>query len=274
MRIALEVWSSDFDQVLATCHRAEELGLDGFYYGESPHDLNLECWATLAALAQATTSIRLGPVVTNVLPSYRSTTLLIRQAAAVAAISGGRLDLRTGVGAAARYGRDWWEPQGVDYPGYDRRLADLEAMIGALDAAHPDIPTTIAATGQRAMNLAATRADGWETSFCTPAEYADRNRVFSDLARDRTVVRSLEIDGFLATTSPGRGRLLDRVQAERGGEDLAAVLSRALVGTPEEAAVRMAELAAAGVDQLLVALHDPHDPDALQALARSRALLG
>ena len=124
------------------------------------------------------------------------------------------------------------------------------------------------------MNLAATRADGWETSFCTPAEYADRNRVFSDLARDRTVVRSLEIDGFLATTSPGRGRLLDRVQAERGGEDLAAVLSRALVGTPEEAAVRMAELAAAGVDQLLVALHDPHDPDALQALARSRALLG
>lgn len=281
MKIALEVWSSSYEQTEETCLLAEEIGFDAFYYGESPHDLNLDCWATLAALARTTERIRLGPVIANILPTYRSTTLLARQAMTVDAISGGRIDLRTGVGADSGPARRWWEPFGVDYPPYDERLSDLERALAVLpqlcagkpiDAPAVDIelalPLTLAATGERAMRLAAHGADVWETSFCTPDEFAERNRRFSQLAGAREIYRSLEIDGFVAPTEAGLSDLLERVRGERGGEeDLDPVFDRALLGTPDAIAVRLGELVEAGVDQVVVALHDPHDRDALQALA-------
>lgn len=291
----MEVWSSDLAQVEATCRHAERLGFDALYYGESPHDLNLDCWTTLAALAQATQRIRLGPVITNLLPTYRSTILLARQAATVAAISGNRLDFRTGVGASVSFARAWWEPYGVHYPPYEQRLADLRSALRVLPelwaapaARHgargpaaaadggsgeaPTIPVTVAATGGRAMRLAATHAQVWETSFCTPSEFAERDARMRALVGDRDVARSLEIDGFLSLTDAGLRRLLDRVRTERGAdEDLDRVFDRALLGTPAQVRQRLVELADAGVDQLVVALHDPHDLDALNALARAAA---
>lgn len=272
--IALEVWGADPTQLLSTAARAEELGFAAFYYGESPPGgLDLECWTVLAALARTTSRIRLGPVIANALPSWRHPALLVHQAVTVAALSGGRLDLRTGAGAAARFGRAWWEPHGVRYAAYDERLADLVALLDALDAARPHpIPITIAATGHRALGLAAARADCWETSFATAAELAQRRQVTHRLAAGRSVLSSLEIDGFMASTPTGVDRLLGQVRADRADEDLEPVLARALVGTPADVAARIAELASAGADQLVVALHDPHDPDALEALATAASL--
>jgi alkanesulfonate monooxygenase SsuD/methylene tetrahydromethanopterin reductase-like flavin-dependent oxidoreductase (luciferase family) len=286
VKIALEVWSPSYDQVESTCRLAESLGLDGFYYGESPHDLNLDCWTTLAALARCTERIRLGPVITNILPTYRSTALLAKQVATVASMSEGRIDFRTGVGAATSFGRRWWEPFGVNYPGYDDRLSDLRMALPALRqtwtgeslppciAQRPTIPITIAAKGDRALGLAAAYADVWETSFCTPAEFSERDVRFAEMGGGRNILRSLEIDGFLSQTSGGLNHLLDRVRSERGPvEDLEPVLERALVGIPSDAVGRLRELKAAGVDQVVVALHDPHDPDAIAAIGETAAQL-
>ncbi len=273
--IALEVWGADADQLVATAVRAEELGFAAFYYGESPPGgINLECWTVLAALARATTRIRLGPVIANVLPTWRHPALLTHQAVTVARLSGGRLDLRTGAGAAAPFGRAWWGPHGVEYPAYDRRLADLAEFLDLFD--HPGtalpIPVTIAATGRRAMSLAAARANCWETSFATPGELADRRRHMASLASGRALACSLEVDGFVASTPASVDRLLARVRADRPDEDLDPVLTRALVGTPADAAIGIAQLAEAGADQLVVALHDPHDPEALESLATAAEL--
>ncbi len=301
--IALEVWGADADQLVATAIRAEELGFAAFYYGESPPGgLNLECWTVLAALARTTSQIRLGPVIANALPTWRHPALLAHQAHTVSALSGGRLDLRTGVGAAERFGRAWWGPHGVDYPGYDRRLDDLVVFLDTLDTldrsrarrpaavedeagnnhpgvrpdAQPDmappIPVTIAASGSRAMALAAARAHCWETSFAMPDELADRCRTMERLAAGRPISCSLEVDGFVAATPASVDRLLARVRSDRPDEDLDPVLGRALVGTPADTAVRIAQLAAAGADQLVIALHDPHDPEALEALASAARL--
>lgn len=275
LRVALEVWSSDFEQLSATCRRAEDLGFAGFYYGESPNDLNLECWTALGALAHSTSRIRLGPVIANILPTYRSTILLARQAAAVNVISGGRLDFRTGVGAAVRFARPWWEPTGIDYPDYAQRLADTRDALDTLpglwgsEASSP-IPITVAARAERSMALAASHAQVWETSFCTPTEFRDQAAIMDDLLGGRVMERSLEIDGFVARTDDEVTRLLDRVRAERGaGEDLEPVFERALVGTPSRATERLVALADAGVDQIVVALHEPHQPEALEALAEA-----
>ncbi len=274
MRMALEVWSSDYDEIEATCLAAEQLGFEAFYYGESPTDLNLECWSVLASLARATSTIRLGPVIANILPGYRSLHLLARQAAAVDAVAGGRLDFRTGVGAAARFGRAWWEPAGVPYPDYEQRLADTAAALEALPqlwGADRSIPITVAATGARALDLAATHGDIWETSFCTLPEFADRLADLTDRLDGRTITTALEIDGFVAGTDRAVRDLIDRVRSDRGTtEDLAPVLARALLGDPAAVADQLQALAEAGVDQLLVACHDPHDLDALEALAEAR----
>ncbi len=283
LRVALEVWSADFSQVLDTCLKAERSGFDAFYFGEAPTGLNLDCWTTLAALAQRTTRIRLGPVITNVLDTYRSPVLLGKQAATVAIISGGRLDFRTGVGAASAYGRRWWEPYGITYRGYDDRLAEVrrtlallrpfwsgepvefsqgEAVTIGFDT--PPIPVTIAATGPSGMHLAREVADTWETSFRTASEFAVQRQ---QLGSESSVTASLEIDAFVGTDGSAVDRVLRRVRAERGSEDLEAVFERALVGTPHVVADQLAALKAVGVQQVVVALHDPHDPDALEALA-------
>jgi alkanesulfonate monooxygenase SsuD/methylene tetrahydromethanopterin reductase-like flavin-dependent oxidoreductase (luciferase family) len=94
--------------------------------------------------------------------------------------------------------------------------------------------------------------------------------VLEGLVQERELVCSLEIDGFVASTGPGVDRLVRRVQQDRANhEDLAPVFERGLIGTPEDAAGRLVELVEAGVDQVVVALHDPHDRDALEALAEA-----
>jgi len=299
MRIALEVWTSNFSLARDTCLRAESLGFDGFYYGESPTGLNLDCWTTLAALARDTTTIRLGPVISNILPQYRSLLLLAKQAATVAIAADGRLDFRTGVGAATHHGRQWWRPYGIDYPNYENRLNTLTHSLPALRAlwagkstvvapsddqpvelgfSCPPIPITVAATGTRAMSVARRHAHWWETSFHTPTSLAIDVARFEAFASaswpEPGPACSLEIDGFVGTTDQRARAVITSARAEReaAGEDMDPVFSRGLVGPPAQVADQLQALADAGAEQLVVALHDPHDADALTALAQARTL--
>ena len=194
MRFAVEVWSDRWEAIERTARLVERLGYDALYYGESPTGLNLDCWSVLAALARSTRSLRLGPVITNLLPGYRSLALLAKQAATVAILAEGRLDFRTGAGAARRYAAAWWEPFGIDYPGYRERLELVDRAIPVLRALWagepvalaagaeqgsvtlgfrpPAIPITLAASGAAGIACAARHADVWEASYRTPAEFA------------------------------------------------------------------------------------------------------
>ncbi len=293
MRFALEVWSNDWERIEGTCRLAERLGYDAFYYGESPTGLNLECWAILSALARSTRRIRLGPVIANLLPSYRSLALLAREAATVAILSEGRLDFRTGAGAARRYADPWWRPFGVDYGDYPERLELLDRSIPALRSLWaggrarlaeggedgevelgfrpPAIPVTLAASGPSGIRCAARHADVWEASYRTPEEFAELSALFdaaSPPARG-PVVRALEIDVFVGRSREQAGAVLSAVREERGPEHAPRVIERSLHGTPDEVAAQLARVASAGVEQLLLAFHDPHDARALEAFAEA-----
>ncbi len=91
---------------------AEEAGWDGFFMWDlvTPDTYEppfADPWVVLAAIAQATTSIRLGPLVTP-LPRRRLGTLAL-QASTLQALSGGRLTLGLGTGVDWDYSR-WGEP--------------------------------------------------------------------------------------------------------------------------------------------------------------------
>jgi len=80
--------------------RAEAVGWDGVFLWDHLvyHELPIvDPWTTLAAMAQATKTIRLGPMVTPL--ARRRPWVVARQASTLSRISGGRLILGTGLGS-------------------------------------------------------------------------------------------------------------------------------------------------------------------------------
>lgn len=106
--------------------RAEELGFDSIWVYDHFHNVPrpaqeavFECWTTIAAISQRTSTIRLGQMVGC--NSYRNPGLLAKITSTVDVISGGRLDWGIGAG--------WYENE---YRGYGYEFAKPSDRIGML----------------------------------------------------------------------------------------------------------------------------------------------
>ncbi len=192
VRYCLEIWGTDYEKIKQTCMLAEELGYYGFYYGESLTEIDLDCWTVLSTLIPITNKIKLGPVITYILPDYRILALLVKQSITFQNVSKGRLEFRTGAGASLKYSLQWWYPYGIDYPDAIYRVALfnegvqlLSKLLGNHDLKYSQakstltnfdgqfyiirgasfvkpkirIPITIAAKKDRMMKIAANYAD-------------------------------------------------------------------------------------------------------------------
>lgn len=200
-----------WDEVVSRVRFAEELGFEGAWgfdhfqpmYGEGPGEC-FEGMTTLAALAGATSSIRLGLLVTGM--TYRHPSVFAAQAMTVDHASHGRLDLSFG---AAWHDKEHVE-LGIDFPtlserfdlledsleivtrlmtgevvSYEgRRVSIQDAFLRPAPVQQPHPPIWIGGSGpKRTLPLVARFADYWH-SWGTPGSLREANELLDSLAAD------------------------------------------------------------------------------------------
>ncbi|WP_409435719.1 LLM class F420-dependent oxidoreductase [Mycobacterium sp. SMC-14] len=224
----------------------------------------LEGWTTLTALAQATTRLRVGTLVTGI--HYRHPAVLANMAAALDIISGGRLELGIGAGwnevESGAYGIEL----GSIRERFDRFEEACQVLISLLstdtttfsgtyyqltDARNepkgpqrPHPPICIGGNGEkRTLKIAAKYAQHWNFVGGTPAEFARKRDVLAGHCAD--IGRAPE-----QITLSAHLRLEPDLDYGRVIEDAAA-------------------LGAEGLDLAIVYLPTPHDPAVLEPLAEA-----
>jgi alkanesulfonate monooxygenase SsuD/methylene tetrahydromethanopterin reductase-like flavin-dependent oxidoreductase (luciferase family) len=250
---------------------------DHFVNPYAPRGPWFDGWTTLAGLASATTSIRLGPLVSSI--TLRNPALLARMAMTVDHISGGRLELGIGPAGApldyAMLGLPVWSPRervdrldealqiivalleqgGAHHAG--RHYAIEEAVLAPRPVQRPRPPITVGALGPRAIDAAARYADAWNTY---------------GVGEGRSATGRLDHDQAMAATA-ARVSLLDAA-CERAGRDPATIRRSYLsfrgvsepLGTPADMSRFVHDLQALGFRD--VAVYWPHDRDGEADLER------
>lgn len=224
----------------------------------------LEGWTTLTALAQATTRLRLGTLVTGI--HYRHPAVLANMAAALDIISNGRLELGIGAGwneeESGAYGIelgsvkerfDRFEEacavltsllsqQTTNFDGTYYQLEDARNEPKGPQRPHP--PICIGGSGEkRTLRITARYAQHWNFVGGSAEEFARKRDVLAahcaDIGRDRNEIRLSA--HLLLGADRNYGQVLDNAAA----------------------------LAAEGLDLGIVYISPPHDPAVLEPLAEA-----
>jgi probable F420-dependent oxidoreductase len=283
-----------WSEIVSMARRAEDAGFDAIWVGE--HLLYRladgtsrgpwEAWSMLSALAAATTTIRLGPLVACT--AFHNPAVLAKQADTLDEISGGRFVLGLGAGwnetefrafgipfdhridrfeEAFTIIRGLLKEGAVDFEGRYYSARDCELRPRGPTPGGP--PLLIGSIGERMLRMTAPHVDAWN------AWYADTNNSPEGVAPLRERVDAAcravgrdpaEIErtvAVLVRLSGGRGR----VQG-----DASRPPPKALSGPPEAIAADLRRYAAEGISEVQLVL-DPITEAAIDELAPALELL-
>jgi len=170
--VQIQPHHQSIDAMRSGWERAEELGVDGLFNWDhlAPRfgDLDgavYECWTTLGAMAEATTSVQIGPAISAI--TLRNPSLLADMARTVDLLSEGRLILGLGAGGWERDLLDAGYPLGTARS----RLEELARAIPVIRQRwrdkHPapvrgSIPIMVGTNGEKiGLRIVAEHAEIW-----------------------------------------------------------------------------------------------------------------
>jgi F420-dependent oxidoreductase-like protein len=268
--------NTTWDDMLAVWRAADDIEVfesgwtfDHFYpiFSDSTGPC-MEGWITTTALAQATTRLRIGLLVTGI--HYRHPAVLANMASALDIISGGRLELGLGAG----WNEEESDAYGIELGGlterFDRFDEALECIVGLLTQENTDFvgeyftladarnepkpiqkphpPIVIGGTGpRRTLRAVARHAQHWNHPGATVEQWRESLAILHD--------RCAEIDRDPAEITTSMHLLYDPA------------------GGPGPVVEQAAAYAEAGLDLGIVYLPPPHDPAVLEPLAEALAPL-
>jgi probable F420-dependent oxidoreductase len=285
-----------FDACASWAERAEALDFDSvwvsdhfFYsfgrYGVDPAPIaSLEPLTTLAGIAARTSRVRLGTLVLGA--PFRHPGLLLKTAASLDALSGGRLDLGVGAG----WLRDEFDAFGYEYGTVGERFDRLAELLEVLSAAaagdgpvsfegstvsireahvlpapvQRPIPVWVGGKGgPRLLRLAAEHAAGWNLVWrISPEGYDDKledvRAACERAGRDPATFRlSVGLHALIGEDEGSARAAFERGRAAMPGDALGAETYESwcadtLSGTPDVVRERVAAFEARGVEELIV----------------------
>jgi F420-dependent oxidoreductase-like protein len=279
-----------WEEWVAAARTAERLGFEAIFTSDHYFSVmgnrergSSDAWTNLGGIAAATSTIRLGTLVSPV--TFRPPAVLAKAAVTVDRISGGRVELGMGAG--------WWEEEhrthGFPFPpdrerfdmleeqleivhglftqdtfafaGAHYRLEDVRFAPKGVQAPHPPIIVGGEA-GPRLSRLVSRWANEYNAVGVGPADAAERigrvrDRLEADGREQSTLTTSLmtwcyvgetEADA-LARIATARERAM---RARKYEDELAELRATCIVGSVEQAAERLSEYAAAGVQRVML----------------------
>ena len=218
----------DWPTMRETWRRTEEMGFAGGWLydhlawrGHTPWD---DAYASLAAAATVTDTLRLGTLVTS--PNFRTPVPTASAIRTIDRISGGRLTIGIGAGGDSPtsdglvLGREWTPRERADR--FAEYVAHLDALLGGVGVSvageHwtaaeapvgaglvqlPRPPFWIAAGGPRGVRLAARYGQGWVANPSSEEPYAEVERqvglfeaACAEAGRDSATMPRLLLTGF------------------------------------------------------------------------------
>ena len=288
---------ASYETLLAVAQQTEALGFDAFF--RSDHYQNFDgpglpgstdAWVTLAGLARETRSIRLGTLVSPV--TFRLPGPLAITVAQVDAMSAGRVELGLGTG--------WFDREhasyGIPFPGMATRFEMLTEQLAVItglwrtpvgetfgfDGSHyrvvdsPALPKPVQPGGppivmggwgaKRTPRLAAAYAAEFNVPFGQPHDAKQRIAAVTEACQQAGRNPATMIFSVAATVCCGTDTRQLEARAKAIGQDLGALRTSGIAGTPGEVLERLGVYAEAGASRAYLQIMDLHDLDHLALL--------
>jgi probable F420-dependent oxidoreductase len=271
-----------YPSIRAIAQEAEADGFDSIWlpdhlmYRDADETRGIwESWTILAALAEATERVEIGPLV--LCNSFRNPAILAKMATAADEVSDGRLILGVGAG--------WNEPeyQAFGLP-FDHRVARFEEALQILRPllrdGHADFagqyyqarncddvprgprpqgpPLQVGGEGPRMLRLAAQYGDLWNTGYMGQPE-----TMTEPLARIAAACREVGRDPASIGVTAFIGLWFPDLQPDKPG-----FLENPLSGTPDELAAAMRGYAELGVQHIMFQMV-PYNQESRQRLTQA-----
>jgi alkanesulfonate monooxygenase SsuD/methylene tetrahydromethanopterin reductase-like flavin-dependent oxidoreductase (luciferase family) len=280
----------NWDRWRRICHDTDTLGFDSLRRSDhlvslmgAPERDCIECWVSLALAAEWTNRIEFGPMVSPM--TFRHPAVLARMAASVDVLSGGRVILGVGAGWNENEHREFGIPFLTERQRFDLLEQGVRTMRETWSKSHPKpirnpMPLLMGGKGRkRTLPIVAREASEWNQSRLDTEMYKESREVLDaccrDIGRDPRSIRHSVMAGYIIGRD--RSELRERAsQVSQVVRDLKGMTpdevledrrSAWFVGTPEEIAEKMRQVAGLGVDLFMLQHFLLDDSDALSLLA-------